>query len=372
MKILMVSKASVVGAYQRKLEKIAAHSDVELTVAVPAAWRDERGRLPLERAHTRGYQLVVEPIALNGSFHLHFYPRLARRIRTLQPDIVHLDEEPYNLATWLGLRQAQREGAKALFFSWQNIARQYPWPFGRIEAEVLRRADFAICGNAAAVAVWRAKGYRGDTAIIPQFGVDPDLYPWREPQPGPENRFAVGFVGRLVRDKGVDLLLEAFAALPETARLEIIGSGPEQRTLRRQVAKLGLAARARFVPWLPSHQMAARLREMDVLVLPSRSSATWKEQFGRVLIEAMASGVPVVGSTCGEIPNVIGDAGVVFPEGDAGALRAALVELYTHFEQRARFALLGRERVLQRFTQARIAAQTVQVYERMLHNAPMV
>jgi hypothetical protein len=99
MRVLMVSKACLVGAYQRKLEEIARHDDIELTVAVPPRWRDERGELSLERVYTQGYDLVVEPMRFNGSFHAHFYPRIGRRIARTRPDLVHIDEEPYNLAT---------------------------------------------------------------------------------------------------------------------------------------------------------------------------------------------------------------------------------------------------------------------------------
>ncbi|MCS6889862.1 MAG: glycosyltransferase family 4 protein, partial [Chloroflexus sp.] len=175
MRVLMLSKAVVVGAYQRKLEELALLG-VELTVAAPPEWRDERGTQTLERAHTRGYDLVETPIALNGNFHLHFYPRFGELLRRTKPDLVHIDEEPYNLATWLALRQAQRAGAKALFFSWQNILRRYPPPFRWLERDVLARADGAIAGNAACAEVWRAKGYRGPLWVIPQFGVDTELF----------------------------------------------------------------------------------------------------------------------------------------------------------------------------------------------------
>ena len=116
----MISKACLMGAYQRKLEEIAAQPGIDLTVIVPPAWRDERGTLTLERAHTQGYRLVVEPIAFNGHFHWHYYPRLAARMAQERPDIVHIDEEPYNLATWHALRLARRVGAPALFFTWQR------------------------------------------------------------------------------------------------------------------------------------------------------------------------------------------------------------------------------------------------------------
>jgi len=118
-------------------------------------------------------------------------------------------------------------------------------------------------------------------------------------------------------------------------------------------------------------EMPSYYNRLDVLVLPSLTRPNWKEQFGRVLIEAMACGVPVVGSDCGEIPNVIGQAGLIFPEGDADELRARLERLMGDPYLRMRLARLGRERVLARYTQARIAAETCEVY-RHLHASPCV
>ena len=360
MRVLMVSKACLVGIYQRKLEEIARHDDVELLVVVPPYWRDERGVMRLERAHTRGYELAVEPIVPNGNFHLHVYPRLGRHIRAFQPDIVHLDEEPYNLATFHGMVLARRAGCRTLWFTWQNLQRRYPPPFSLVERYCLRHTDAAICGSSTAAQVWRAKGYTGPLAVIPQFGVDPAVF---APPARSEHRqgFVIGYAGRLVEEKGVDLLLAAVADLPGT-QVEVLGSGPLRQRLERQARQLGLGDRAAFHAPIPSVEMPAFYRRLDALVLPSRSRANWVEQFGRVLIEAMACGVPVVGSDCGEIPHVIGDAGLVFAEGDTGGLRSHLARLMDDSELRATLGRRGRERVLSTYTHSRIAAQTVEVY----------
>jgi len=360
----MVSKACLVGAYQRKLEEIAACPDIELTVAVPASWRDERGRLTLERAHVTGYNLVVEPMAFNGSFHLHFYPRLGRRIAQVRPHLVHIDEEPYNLATWHAMRLARRQGARTLFFTWQNLARRYPWPFSAFERQVLRQADAAIAGNEEVAAVWRGKGFAGPMPVIPQFGVDPDeFHPQPRPAPaGAPAAFTVGYAGRLVPEKGIDLLLRAIALLPGEVRAHVVGSGPERGRLGRLAAALGIADRVTWTPLVASGAMPSLLAGFDCLVLPSRTRPNWKEQFGRVLIEAMACGVPVIGSTSGELPHVIGDAGRLFPEGDALALAEQLRQLWQQPAERARLAVRGRERVLACYTQKRVAEATVALY----------
>ncbi|MGD2176697.1 MAG: glycosyltransferase family 4 protein [Anaerolineae bacterium] len=379
MRVLMISKACVVGAYQRKLEEIARFPDVDLMVIVPPSWQEDGRVVSLERAHTEGYKLVVEPLVFNGSFHLHFYPRLRQRLHTFAPDVVHIDEEPYNLATFHALWLTKQTGAGALWFSWQNLDRRYPLPFRLIERYCLRRADYAIAGSEGAAQIWRRKGYSGPMAVIPQFGVDPDIF---APSPSiglgqpsssqldtglarrdPAQGFVIGYVGRLVPEKGVDLLLDAVKDLQGIWRLHIVGEGPELGALKIQARRLGLGSRVTLEEgWLPSLRMPAFYRQLDALVLPSRSRPNWVEQFGRVLIESMACGVPVVGSDCGEIPNVIGDAGLVFPEDDAEALRECLTRLMRDPDLWSSLARRGRERVLDRFTQKRIAAQTVAVY----------
>jgi len=370
MKVLMLSKALVVGAYQRKCEELAQLPGVELTVLVPPYWQEAGRRIDLERRYTAGYELIVEAMRFNGHFHVHYYPGLARQVRRQQPDILHIDEEPYNLASFLALRLGRQVGARSLFFTWQNLYRRYAFPFSWLESYVLRHAAYAIAGSAEAVTVLRRKGYAGPLAVIPQFGVDPAIYtPTNVLRPssfvfGPSS-FVVGYVGRLVEEKGLLVLLRAVAGLSGDWRLMLIGSGPLQPQIERLAASLGIAERLTFISGVPSSEMPGYLSQFSVLVLPSLTRPNWKEQFGRVLVEAMACQVPVVGSDCGEIPQVIGEAGLVVPEGDAETLRQALARLQADAALRQRLGELGRARVLVHYTQARIAQETYRVYQEM-------
>ncbi len=367
MRVLMLSKACVVGAYQRKLEEMARLPGIELRVLVPPSWRDDRGVLALERVYTEGYDLRTTPIRFNGHFHIHYFPRFGDELRAFRPDIVHIDEEPYNLATWHALWHARRSGARTLFFSWQNINRAYPPPIRWLERWVLRSVDFALMGTSSAAAVWRVKGYYGPLAIVPQFGVDPAIFT-PPPHPRDPGSFVVGFVGRLREEKGGADLLHALARLPHDAwRLEIVGDGPERDTLARLAADLGIGDRVRFST-LPSTAMPAFYRSIDVLAVPSLTRPNWKEQFGRVIIEAMAAEVPVVGSSSGAIPDVIGDAGLVFPEGDREQLAGCLLQLLHAPALRRDLGQRGRARVLAQYTQEQIARQTVAAYHRMMQD----
>jgi len=362
----MLSKACIVGTYQRKLEELAVCApEMTLVVATPPSWKDERGVMWLERAYTRGYRLEVLPLAFNGQFHLHFYPTLGRRLRDVRPDIVHIDEEPYNLATYHANLLARHYGAKTLWFSWQNLLRRYPPPFSWMEQYNLRHVDYALAGSQSAAAVWRQKGYAGPLAVIPQFGVDPEIF-FPPDAPHDAEGLHIAYVGRLVPEKGVDVLLQALAGLKGAWRVTIQGSGPEESHLRGLVAESGLTERVAFRPPLPSTEMPAFYRTLDVLVLPSRTQSNWTEQFGRVLVEAMACGVVVVGTNAGEIPHVIGEAGLTFPENDVTALRAILERLMAAPALRHELKARGRARVLAQFTHQRIAQETVAVYREML------
>lgn len=367
LRVLMISKACVVGAYQRKLEEIAAHPGIELTVVVPPVWKDARGLLPLERAHTRGYRLLVEPIRFNGDFHLHYYPALGRRMAESRPDIVHIDEEPYNLASFHALRLARRHRAKALFFSWQNLTRSYPAPFNWIETWVLRHVDYALVGTEEAGDVWRRKGYKGRLAVVPQFGVDPEIFS-PDPAPGQREHFTIGYAGRLVEEKGLALLIQAAVGLKGKWLIRLAGDGPERDRLARLAGALNIGGSVQLDGSIPSMQMTGFYRGLDALVLPARTRHNWKEQFGRMLIEGMACGVPVVGARSGAIPEVIGEAGLIFPEGNEVALRDCLQSLMDHPRLRQQYSEAGRKRAMEHFTQKEVAAKTVAVYREMVGN----
>jgi glycosyltransferase involved in cell wall biosynthesis len=361
MRVVMLSKALVNGAYQRKCELIATAKDVELTVLAPQAW----GAQALEHAHTDGYDLRAIPLRLNGNFHLHHYPTLRRELARIEPDIVHIDEEPYNLATRNALNDARalRRPAKTLFFSWQNLGRRYPPPFAWFESAVFDGVDAALAGSTEAADVLRAKGFSKPITVLPQFGVDEEIF--RPVRRSHRDNVTFGYAGRLVEEKGIDVLLRAVEPF-DTSRVIIAGAGPESQKLQDLALELGISWRVKFLPTIPSTEMPAFYRSIDALVLPSRTRSNWKEQFGRVLIEAMASGVPVLGSISGEIPNVIGEAGLVFPEGDISMLSGQIGMLIERADVRAQLGQLGRARVIDKFTMRHIANQTVTVYRTLL------
>lgn len=369
MRVLMISKALVIGTYQRKLEEIARCPNVELTLVTPEYWlNDDGNKQTLEQLYTSGYEMIVTPMSLNGNYHLHYYPKLGQIMQQVRPEIVHIDEEPYNFATFRAMRLAQQHKAAALFFTWQNLYRNYPPPFRQLELYNYKHAQAALAGNRDAADILRQKGYKGPLHIIPQFGFDTDIYSRSTPRPPrtPDAPFTIGFVGRLKEEKGLHLMVEALSYLPAQCQVVFVGHGPMKEELAELAQRLGVAERVIFQPVVPSYEVPRVLERLDVLVLPSLTRPNWKEQFGRVLPEAMSCETPVIGSSSGEIPYVIGDAGLVFTEGDARELAACVRKLFEDPRLYAELARRGRQRVLENYTQGKIAKQTYQVYTEML------
>ncbi|HEV7216361.1 MAG TPA: glycosyltransferase family 4 protein, partial [Chloroflexota bacterium] len=360
MRVLMISKALVVGAYQRKLEELASLPGVELLAVIPPEWREGGHTLRYEPLFRQGYQTVLLPLALNGHYHLHFYRGLHAVIERFQPEIIHLDEEPADVVALQAVALAGR--ARLIFFTWQNLLRRVPPPFSIIQRRTFQRAGMALCGNRAAVDVLRAKGYCGPTRVVPQFGCDTDLFASHRRECHPDQPFLIGSAGRLVPEKGMDLVIGAAARLERPWRLEIAGDGPEAAALQRLAGRLGVAGRVAFLGRRPSAEMPALLARWDVLVMASRSRPNWQEQFGRSAVEAMSCGTPVIVSRSAELPNVVGDAGLTFPEDDAGALLACLKRLAASPELRRQLGAAGRARVLAHFTQRAVATATYAAY----------
>lgn len=367
MKVLYVSKALTVAAYRDKVRALAAHADVR--AVMPERW----GRDGVEPDGGRFPAVETRPALLHGHNHLHVYRRAADLFEPDAPDLVHIDEEPYSAACFQLARLCRRRGVPAVFFAWQNLDKRLPPPFGAMRRYVFRSVAGAIAGTERARAVLELAGWRGPAAVIPQFGVDPERFrPDADARRRTRERlgigaaeFVIGFGGRLVREKGVHVLIEAMGALPD-ARLVLVGGGPERPRLERAASRAGIAHRVRFAGRVPSLEMPRWLAAFDALALPSLSAAGWVEQFGRILVEAMACGVPVVGSDAGEIPRVIGDAGRTVPEGDTGALADAMAGLAARPGDRRALGRRARDRVRRLFSQERVAAETVDFYRTLL------
>ncbi|MBD2079178.1 glycosyltransferase [Leptolyngbya sp. FACHB-17] len=370
MKLLIVNHSCTVSVVQQFYAEIEQQTGWELTIVMPENWKDEYGiRRKIERWKDFRGQIISIPVWRSGSIPLHSYRSFfVNLLRKLNPDFIYLHQEPYALVTlqvYLANYFTIRKPIS--FFTWQNILKRYPIPFRQMERWILKHTDVMFPGSYSAEAVMREKGYTGQSVLMPS-GIDPAIYYPRsntlKTELGAQD-VLIGYVGRIVEQKGLKTLLLALNEIRSRPwRLVMIGSGEYESEFDAIAQQLNLSDRIQKLGFVPFTETPNYLSAFDLLVLPSETRSSWKEQFGRVIIEAMACGTPVIGSDSGEIPHLISatKGGLVFPEGNAIALSQKLSELILNPELRSHYATTGRQAVLNHYTNSLLAqrfAETV-------------
>ncbi|MDY3558324.1 glycosyltransferase family 4 protein [Gemmata sp. JC673] len=332
---------------------------------------------PIELEPHPGEACRLEPVRayLSRRVHVMAYGRRARALFRDRWDLVHCWAEPY---TFSGFQVARWTPAGVPFVFWtaQNLVKRYPPPFGWMERSVLRRANGWLACGQTTVEAQLGRGYGDKPYRVMPLGVDLDMF---RPDPAsgaavrrqlgwePDGPPVVGYLGRFVAEKGFPLLTRALDAVAAPWRALFVGGGPLEGELRAWGQKHG--DRVRVVTGVAHDQVPAHLAAMDVLAAPSQTTPRWKEQLGRMLLEAFACGVAVVGSDSGEIPHVIGDAGRVVPESDERAWTTALAELIENRAARAELAERGLGRVRAVFAWPVIAGQHLAFFDELIDRA---
>jgi glycosyltransferase involved in cell wall biosynthesis len=362
LKLVVVSHPCIVPENQLLFQRIQEHSGWDISIIIPADWRtDFHDSYPVRKLTGFQGKIIPVPVFPKGNITFHVYHwRLLQILQAERPDVIYVHNESHALSTFQAIFFNRYFLNAAIgFYAAQNIRRSYPWPLRAIEKFNLESADFCFPVSESARATILEKKFTGRVAVLP-LGVDDGNFPTREAKmSGPA---VVGYAGRLVAQKGVDVLLRALARVagPEW-RCDIIGDGPMKDSLLDLAAELGIAKKVRFLGYVDHGEIARYLQTFSMLVLPSLTAANWKEQFGRVIIEALAAGVPVIGSDSGEIPFLIRklEGGLVVRENDVDDLAGAIDRLLADPGLRDRLAENGMTNVRKHFLMRRIAADFV-------------
>ncbi len=372
MRLLVVGHTYLTAFAQRKYVEMKRQSEgLELRILTPRSMPHVFKRYTRELAQGLSADEVVDIREFFGRSHMLYVLdpfRFAKVLREFQPDRVHIEEDPYSAmgVEAVFLTRMICPSAKISFFIWDNLARLPRFPLNIIKRKLnqysLSKADLVVCGNKEGERLLREKkGYTGRTAVLPQLGLDPG--PYVNPQTHtirdelhiPADVPLIGFVGRLILEKGVSLLLEALHRLKELKwRVLILGSGPLESEITGKWHEL-LGERLIFRKAVPHADVPAYMRAMNIFVLPAYATTGWKEQFGLVLAEAMLAGVPCIGSSSGAIPDVIGPGGLIFKEKDVNDLAHTLERLLVDVDLRKSLAQSAQSFALQNYTHAAVA-----------------
>ncbi|MEA5582720.1 hormogonium polysaccharide biosynthesis glycosyltransferase HpsO [Nodularia harveyana UHCC-0300] len=390
MKILVASHSYIVDLNCEKLRALAQlEPGIEVTVVVPQTWKPGgiQNKIITTQYRDEGNFKIV-PISNFSQNHqglLTFGIDLISLLREFRPQIIQVEQGSRGLAysQMIFLNQLLRLEAKNIFFTWWNIPYELKFPINLLEKYNLNHSHGIISGNQDGAEVLRQRGYQGSIQVMPQLGVDERLF---TPQSQPElaqkfgitsDDFVVGFVGRFVTEKGILTLLKALVTISDKPwKLLLLGRGELKDNLIKFTTENHISERVIFSESVPHNEVANYINLMDTLVLPSETTykfktltaVGWKEQFGHVLIEAMACQVPVIGSDSGEIPHVIGDAGLVFPEGNIKELANCLLQLIENPEFAKSIGAKGYQKAMNQYTNHALAKQQFKFYQELVNN----
>ena len=390
MKILVASHTYIVNLNCEKLRSLSKLApDIEVTVVVPKRWKPggvQKKIIEAQYYEEDSFRIVpITNFSQNHQGLLTFGTDLIKLIRKFNPDIIQVEQGSRGLAytEMITLNNLLGIKAKNIFFTWWNLPYQLNLLASLLEKYNLKYSHGIIAGNQDGAEILRQRGYQGLMKVMPQLGVDDKLF---KPNPQPELKqklgitdedFIIGFVGRFVHEKGILTLLKSLISIKDKPwKLLLLGRGELKSEIISRAKENNIQDRIILVESVPHHEVCNYINLMNTLVLPSETtykfktltSVGWKEQFGHVIIEAMSCQVPVIGSNSGEIPHVIGDAGLVFPEGDIKALANCLLQLIEKPEFAQNLGLMGYTKVIAQYTNKALAKQQLEFYQEVISN----
>lgn len=336
-RVLFVWHGAVEKSYRQLFYEMSKHG-LEMIVITAKRWYETSKWQTFEPIdldkHYKVYPLrTIFTNHIRAFFYLNFI-KIAWIILKHKPNLVYLKQEPYSTAGFIIvlLTRILSPKSKILIESDENIFKNHPIPFKFFEIFNLSVADAMSAIPTDAIEVYREKGFKKEIYktynFIPEFRTDV------EPLDIQSNaRLKVGFAGRIVELKGIDTIILSIHELKTRGYSDIelfIVGYPEEKDYYEYVVKLAEEKRVKmiYLGTLGLDKMFAFYKAIDVLVLPSRTKFWIKEQFGRVLVEAMACGTPCVGSSSGEIPRVINNPNLIFEEDNYHQLADILEKFY--------------------------------------------
>ena len=368
MRAVLVSHSYLDPASRGKLRALAGLG-CSLTVAVPDKWVSRENTPPVKAqwGNDAGARIVPIPVSGQGPGRPGTWrsSALRRLLTDFRPEIIQVEEEPWTPVAATVTRLGASLHVPVVLFGWSSLNERLSPVTGWRRRRTLARVQGLLGVNKSAVAQLTRFRTGVPTAVMPQLGVTPPLDLARDRREG----LSIGFVGRLVPEKGLDLLFRAAIKLSGPWRLTVVGSGPAQEELEALAERLGIAARVRWLGAIPASEVGKLWPTFDCLVVPSRTTPEWVESFHAPLVQAMGHGVTIIGADSGAIPELIDTAGLVVPEDNVPALTAALQHLSDSPRERERFGREGRLRVMSEYTDDAVARRTMEFWERVTHRA---
>ncbi len=376
-RLLSIGHSYVVNLNRRLVNEMArlGRDEWEITTVSPDFLHGDLRPLTFTKDEQDICQIEAIPVYFSQRIHFMAYSwRLKEILNTDYWDLVHCWQEPYifsgaQVAFW------KPDRTPLVYFTAQNDSKNYPPPFNWLERYSMDRCSgWICCGQLGLKALGDRPNYNKPVRIFPH-GVDIEHFQpnlamgksirsslgWED---GGNYIPVIGYLGRFVPEKGLGLLMEVLSQLQLPWRAMFVGTGAMEAELKQWALKYD--DRVRICTDVKHDEVPNYLNAMDMLCAPSQTAPNWREQFGRMLVEAFACGVPVIASDSGEIPYVVGDSGIVLGEKDMQGWIDAISDLLDNFAKRAELSAKGLDRARTKFSWTTVAQQHLDFFDQLV------
>lgn len=370
-KVLTIGHSYAIALNRSIVRELAKDASFAITIVTPRVLDGNLRRVVCEPEGPRS-RLEVIPIDASVTHYANLLEydgaQLSQVMAQREFDIVHAWIEPWTLSARQVVALLGRRTPRFCFWTYQNLAERYPRPFAEIERRVVARADAWMAATDEVRRLQIARGYPAARAHVVPPAVDTTRFHPTSPRKRAAIRreltldgHVIGYAGRLVEEKGLDIIMRAIDGLDGSVpwTLLLMGSGPYEIIVRRWARRRRYGSKVRLR--LLKHEDVPRyLAAVDVLLVPSQTIPHWREQCCRAAIEAMSMGVPVIASDSG-VPMGCDDAVRVVAERDLPAWTSAIETVLADTPARRALSRLGRVHA-KRFSTQRVAADCARVF----------
>ena len=388
--LVIISHAYVYSPYRKKIEELAKYKDLNITLITPEFGLEGGGQKVYTAPYQgKSYKHIILSGYFTGKLNFFIFKNLKKTLNEINPDIIMLEEEYWTqvAAQVTYVTKKFLPQTKLILLSQENIC--HIWKkegkslyqkfryqsFHFLEKFIIPKLDALVFQFPE---VWQDfeqrmldLKFKGIKGTFPQLGVDynrfakpaniKNLNSIREKLNLDPDTFVYGYIGRITKEKGIEDIIYALAGWDKpNTKVLIIGNGDTEylEELNQLIRKLNLNYIISIHPAIPFDDIPTYFQILDISILLSHTTPIWKEQFGRVLVESMAAGTPVIGSDSGAIPLVIGKTGYIVMEKDILSIREALIEAYSNSVKYTKLSKAGQKRAEENFSYTAIAEQT--------------
>jgi len=391
LKVLYIQQGNVDKSNMKYYDVLAKNKKLDVNVIVPkfvpkkeggvSYWRVFTGRYEKrypDQTFSPDYNIILLKMRLAGKS-AHSYKGLFKTLSKLNPDVVQIYDVPWGaVVTQVILwKKLFKKKTKIVLYDFENIDDPHKEEFlyslfyyKLLQKFNIKNLDGLLAGTKEVENILRKKSFK-KPAYVMGNGIDETVFKKKDvsklrKELGLENSFVIGFSGQFIEQKGILTLIDAASLIKDkNIKLLLIGFGIFTPKIKEYLKKKGLQDKALVVDKKLGPLVADYINCMDVMVIPSETTKYWKEQFGRVNAETMLCEVPAIGSSSGSIPEVLGEAGLIFKEKNPEDLKEKIVKLMNDKELRKKMVKKGKEIALKYYTFDKRAEQTYDFYLRL-------